>query len=390
MVAAIEIVELTQSLIKCPSVTPADAGALDVLQGALETLGFVCYRLPFREDNTGTVDNLYARLGSGGPNFCYAGHTDVVPPGDIADWSYAPFEASVEDGFIYGRGAVDMKGAIAAFVVATKKFLDCLSDDNRTLSGSISLLITGDEEGAAINGTKKVLGWLHEHGETLDHCLVGEPTNRAELGDMVKIGRRGSLNAEITVKGVQGHVAYPEAATNPIRGLTTILSALQSHSFDDGTEEFQTSNLEVTSVDVGNEATNVIPACASARVNIRFGDRQDGSSLSHWIRNLCDAYAKDYNLDVRISGEAFLTPRGAFTEIVSNAVAEVSGTMPTLSTSGGTSDARFIKDICPVVEFGLVGRTMHKVDECVAISDLEMLSDVYLSVLERYFLKTSK
>jgi len=388
--AAIKIVELTQSLIKCPSVTPADAGALDVLQGVLETLGFVCYRLPFRENNTGPVDNLYARLGSGSPNFCYAGHTDVVPPGDIADWSYAPFEASVEDGVIYGRGAVDMKGAIAAFVVAVKKFLDCLSDDNRTLSGSISLLITGDEEGAAINGTKKVLGWLHEHGETLDHCLVGEPTNHAELGDMVKIGRRGSLNAEITVNGVQGHVAYPEAATNPIRGLTTILSALQSHSFDDGTENFQTSNLEVTSVDVGNEATNVIPAYASARVNIRFGDGQDSSSLSHWIRNLCDTYAKDYNLDVHISGEAFLTPPGAFTRIVSSAVEEVSGTMPTLSTSGGTSDARFIKDICPVVEFGLVGRTMHKVDECVSISDLDMLSGVYRSVLERYFLKTNK
>ena len=388
--AVFDIVELTRALIKCPSVTPADAGALDVLQRVLEGLDFVCYRLPFGVDGPEKVDNLYARLGTRSPKFCYAGHTDVVPPGHVKDWSHAPFEASVEDGLIYGRGAVDMKGAIAAFLGAVERFQKQLSASAKRVPGSISLLLTGDEEGAAINGTKKMLDWLIARGETFDHCLVGEPTNPEQLGDMIKIGRRGSLNARVTVKGVQGHGAYSDGVDSSVHRPVKLLSALESHPLDGGTEDFEPSKLEITSIDIGNEATNIIPTSADARFNIRFNDCHDGASLSKWIRGLCDFYAKDYDLDIDVSGEAFLTSPGKLSDIVSAAVAKVAGAISVLSTSGGTSDACFIKDVCPVVEFGLISRTMHKVDECVAISDLELLSDIYLTILDQYFLKVRK
>ena len=386
LAAEMDIVELTRDLIKCASVTPTDAGALDVLQEALESLGFICHRLPFGTSVEGKVDNLYARLGSEGRNFCYAGHTDVVPPGRITDWSHAPFDASIEDGLIYGRGATDMKGAIAAFVGAIKRFQTQCATGGIKIPGSISLLITGDEEGIAVNGTKRVLDWLAAKDEVIDHCLVGEPTNPERIGDIIKIGRRGSLNARVTVKGVQGHVAYPDVADNPISRLVKILLALTDHPLDMGTENFQPSNLEITSVDTGNETTNIIPAAASARFNIRFNTSHDGASLTKWINDLCKAYAKDFDLDIHVSGEAFLTPPGELSQIVSEAIAGITGASPKLSTSGGTSDARFIKDICPVIEFGLISRTMHKTDECVSISDLKVLSDIYLSVLEQYFL----
>ena len=280
LAAEMDIVELARDLIKCASVTPTDAGALDVLQKALEPLGFVCHRLPFGTGAAGKVDNIYARLGSESPNFCYAGHTDVVPPGRIADWSHAPFDASIEDGLIYGRGAADMKGAIAAFVGAIKRFQTQCAKGGMRIPGSISLLITGDEEGVAVNGTKRVLDWLEAKGEDIDHCLVGEPTNPEQIGDIVKIGRRGSLNAQITVKGVQGHVAYPDAADNPIRRLVKTLMALTDHPLDTGNENFQPSNLEITSVDTGNETTSIIPATASGRFNIRFNNCHDGTSLT--------------------------------------------------------------------------------------------------------------
>ena len=386
VVAEFDIVELARDLIRCPSVTPTDAGALDVLQKALERLGFICYRLPFGLGDEGKVDNLYARLGTEGRNFCYAGHTDVVPPGYIGDWSHAPFDGSMEDGVIYGRGASDMKGAIAAFVGAIERFQTQFLTGLTKIPGSISLLITGDEEGVAVNGTKKVLNWLTARNETIDHCLVGEPTNPERIGDTIKIGRRGSLNAQITIKGVQGHVAYPDGADNPVSRLVKFLAALEDHPLDTGTENFQPSNLEITSVDIGNEATNVIPARASARFNIWFNDCHDGASLRRWISVLCKSYAKEFDLDITVSGEAFLTPPGELSNIVSGAIAKITGMSPKLSTSGGTSDARFIKDMCPVVEFGLISRTMHKADECVATADLKLLSEIYLAVLEQYFL----
>ena len=369
---------LARALIRCESVTPADGGALDVLQGALEALGFTCHRLPFEEPGTAPVDNLYARRGAGRPNFCFAGHTDVVPTGDRAAWTREPFAAQVEDGVLYGRGASDMKGAIAAFVAAVARF-------GVTGSGSISLLITGDEEGPAINGTRKVLDWLAERGETLDACLVGEPTNPEELGEMVKIGRRGSLNGTLRVAGRQGHVAYPMLADNPLPRLVALLDALLALTLDDGTDHFQPSRLELTSIDVGNEATNVIPAAAAARFNVRFNDRHTGASLERTIRACLDAVGAPYDLATQVSGEAFVTPPGRLSAIIAESVAAVTGMTPTLSTTGGTSDARFIKDHCPVAEFGLIGRTMHRTDECVPVEAVERLADIYLGVLERYF-----
>mgnify|MGYP001163824294 FL=1 len=384
-----DICELARALIRCPSVTPVDAGALDVVQKVLETMGFICHRLPFGDGPTGKVENLYAKFGTGRPNFCYAGHTDVVPPGETDSWSFDPFEASLDEGMIYGRGAVDMKGAIAAFVDASRRYLSVISEKDCSLPGAISLLITGDEEGSAINGTKKVLEWLRANGETLDDCLVGEPTNSEQLGDMVKIGRRGSLNARVVVKGVQGHVAYPGTEASSVHRLVRLLASIERLSLDAGTEYFQPSNLEITSIDVGNHTTNVVPARASAQFNIRFNDRHDGESLRDQIHNWCNTHAKDFDLDIEVSGEAFLTAPGKLSDVVSAAVAGTTGRKPILSTSGGTSDARFIKDICPVVEFGLISRTMHKVDECVSVSDLSLLSDVYLEILERYFSEDS-
>ena len=374
---------LARALIRCESVTPADGGALDVLQSALETLGFTCHRLLFEEPSTAPVDNLYARRGEDAPNFCFAGHTDVVPTGDRAGWTREPFAAHVEDGVLYGRGASDMKGAIAAFVAAVARF-----GERPAGGGSISLLITGDEEGPAINGTRKVLNWLDAQGETLDACLVGEPTNPDEVGEMVKIGRRGSLNGTLRVTGRQGHVAYPALADNPLPRLVVLLDALLALELDQGTDHFQPSRLELTSIDVGNEATNVVPGAAAARFNVRFNDRHTGASLERTIRASLDATGEPYELATEVSGEAFVTPPGRLSTIIADSVVAVTGMTPRLSTTGGTSDARFIKDYCPVAEFGLIGRTMHRTDECVPVEAMERLADIYLGVLERYFAET--
>ncbi|MBC6440209.1 MAG: succinyl-diaminopimelate desuccinylase [Rhodospirillales bacterium] len=380
MAGSIDPVELAAAMMRRPSVTPVDAGALDILQEALEGLGFTCHRLPFAEDGTEEVDNLYARRGTNGRNFCFAGHTDVVPPGNTDEWSVDPFEAAQLDGVLIGRGAVDMKGAIACFVAAAERFTATFDGEN-----SISLLITGDEEGPAVNGTKKVLGWLTERGETLDACLVGEPTNPTVLGEMIKIGRRGSLNARITVNGTQGHSAYPHLADNPIDRLVTILHALTSRPLDNGSEHFQPSTLAVTTVDVGNPVTNVIPARATAGLNIRFNDRHSGASLTEHLRGVCDSVGGDVDLDVSVSGEAFLREPDEFAVVVADAAEQVLGRRPEYSTTGGTSDARFIKDHCPVAEFGLIGQTMHKVDEQIAVNELYRLTAVYRAVLDRYF-----
>ena len=379
--SAIDPVELAAAMIRCPSVTPADEGALDVLQAALEGLGFTCHRLPFSEPGEADVDNLYARIGDGGPNFCFAGHTDVVPVGDEAAWSVGPFAARIVDDTLYGRGAADMKGAVACFAAAAGRLLAARGTE---FGGSISLLITGDEEGPGVNGTKKVLDWLRDRREKLDVCLVGEPTNPKQLGQMVKIGR-GTLTGTLTVRGAQGHVAYPQLADNPLPRLVATLAVLDGHELDQGTANFQPSNLEITTVDVGNPASNIIPASASATFNIRFNDMHTGASLTAWLTGVCDAHAGDHDFHIRIGGEAFLTPPGPLSDIISDAVEQVLGSRPELSTTGGTSDARFIKDLCPVAEFGLVGQTMHKVDERVLLADLAALSDVYTAVLDAYF-----
>lgn len=382
MSALTDPLPLARALIRRPSVTPEDAGALDVLEEALGALGFTCHRLDFSEPGTPDIRNLYARLGTEGPNLCYAGHTDVVPVGD--GWTRDPFAAEEEGGVLYGRGASDMKASIAAFVAGVARHLQ----DHGRPRGSISLLITGDEEGPAINGTRKMLEWLRENGETLDACVVGEPTNPRILGEMIKIGRRGSLNGYLTVYGSQGHVAYPHLADNPIPRLMRMLSAVLDTPLDDGTDHFQPSNLEVTTVDVGNPTTNIIPGVAKATFNIRFNDLHSGESLSRWLRETLDAAAGDpalYDLDIEVSGEAFLTPPGPLSDLVRDAVAEVTGRTPELSTSGGTSDARFIKDACPVLEFGLVGESMHKADEHCRIEDLENLTEIYRRVVARFF-----
>ena len=379
--SSINPVQLACDLIRRPSVTPVDAGALDVLQQALEGLGFTCHRLVFEEDGTDPVDNLYARRGDKGRNFCFAGHTDVVPPGDTADWSADPFDAALKDGVLIGRGATDMKGAIACFVAAAGRFLDQRGGDE----ASLSLLITGDEEGPAVNGTTKVLDWLSDRGETIDVCLVGEPTNPTRLGEMIKVGRRGSLNAQITVRGTQGHSAYPHLADNPIDRLVALLHRLTHEKLDEGSEHFQPSTLVVTTFDVGNPATNVIPASARARLNIRFNDRHTGASLSEWLQKICDATGGEIGLDIAVSGESFLREPGEFAVIIADAAEDVLGMRPEYSTTGGTSDARFIRKYCPVAEFGLISQTMHKVDERVALDDLARLTDVYHAVLARYF-----
>ncbi len=382
MSGPIDPVALTRALIRCPSVTPDDAGALGVLKQAIEPLGFTCHRLTFSEPGTADVDNLYARVGSGGPNFCFAGHTDVVPVGDSAAWSVDPFGGALIDGVVYGRGAADMKGAVASFAAAAQHFLEARGD---AFAGSISLLITGDEEAVAINGTRKVLGWMAERGEKLDACLVGEPTNSSRLGEMVKIGRRGSITGWLTVRGVQGHVAYPHLADNPVRRMVRTLAALYDYVLDDGSEHFPASNLEVVSVDVGNPADNVIPAQAVAVFNISFNDNHTCDSLAAWLREACAPHAGDHELKIQIGGEAFLTPPGPLSGLIVDAVERTCGRRPELGTTGGTSDARFIKDYCPVAEFGLVGETAHKVDERVAVADLRTLTDVYVAVLDAYF-----
>lgn len=376
----VEALSLAQALIRCPSVTPRDEGALDLIEQALSGLGFDVWRLPYEAPGTARVDNLFARIGSGGPHFCFAGHSDVVPVGHPERWHVDPFAAVVEDGYLIGRGAADMKGAIAAFIAASARFLGRL---NKPVPGSLSLLITGDEEGPAVNGTVRVLEWMADHGHVPDFCLVGEPTNPSRLGEAIKIGRRGSLNARLIVEGHQGHVAYPHLADNPIPKLLRLLDLLLALRLDDGTAHFQPSNLEITDIEVGNHATNVIPGRAEARFNIRFNDLHDGAGLEQRLRDLLDAADIPFALDVHVSGEAFLTPPGPLSDAVSDAVAARLGRRPALSTTGGTSDARFIRNYCPVVEFGLVGATMHKSNECVALADLEALGLIYEDVILR-------
>ena len=369
---------LAQGLIRRPSVTPHDEGDLAVLEDALAGLGFTCTRLAFGADaGRPRVDNLYARRGDSPPNLCFAGHTDVVPEGD--GWTVAPFSAEVVDGYLYGRGAADMKGAIACFVAAVARLPAAPPP-----SGSISLLITGDEEGRAVDGTVRVLDWLAARGERLDACVVGEPTNPRQLGDVIKIGRRGSLNGRLRVLGSQGHTAYPHLADNPLPRLLAMLQAISSAPLDSGSRHFQPSTLALTTVDVGNPTTNVIPAAARAGFNIRFNDLHSGKSLEAWLRDRFDAVGGAYELDVEVAGESFLTAPCPFTEMLSRAVHQVTGRVPGLDTAGGTSDARFIKDACPVAEFGLIGRTMHKADERTALADMESLTLIYLSLLREF------
>ncbi len=375
-------VDLAQALIRCPSVTPADEGAMDVLQPALEELGFTCHRLPFATGNAPEVQNLYARIGDRAPNFCFAGHTDVVPVGDANEWSVDPFAAEIKGDRLYGRGASDMKTAIAGFAAAAARFLE--SRDNG-FPGSISLLITGDEEGEAVNGTVKVLEWLREKGEVLDACLVGEPTNPETLGDMIKIGRRGSMTAFLTVHGASGHAAYPHLADNPVERLVKMLSAVLDKPLDDGTEHFQPSTAVVTTIDVGNPVANVIPARAEARINVRFNDLHTGAGVETLLRRRLDDIGGDCDLDARVSGEPFLFPPGPLSNLVAGVVEKVTGKRPEFSTAGGTSDARFIKDHCPVCEYGMTNQTAHKADENALISDIRLLSDIYQSVLDGFF-----
>jgi succinyl-diaminopimelate desuccinylase len=390
---SVDLLALARAMIRRPSVTPRDAGALDVLEAALKQLGFHCRRLPFGEAESGPdarVDNLYARLGTGRPHFCFAGHTDVVPPGDSAKWSLDPFAGEVKDGQLWGRGAADMKGAIAAFVAAADGFLRARG---REFGGSISLLITGDEEGDAVNGTKKVLEWMERNGEIPDLCVVGEPTNPERLGDMIKIGRRGSMTGTLTVVGVQGHTAYPHLADNAAHRLVRMLDAITRERLDDGSAHFQPSTLQITTIDIGNPANNVIPAEARAVFNIRFNDRHSSKTLTAWLRAKFDAAMAEtgpgggYRLDVRVSGESFFTEPGPLSALVAECVQAETNRTPELSTTGGTSDARFIRRLCPVVEFGGVGETMHKIDERMAVADLEGLQRIYRRILERVFAK---
>ncbi len=381
----VDPVALASSLIRCPSVTPEEAGALALLERMLKDGGFSVHRVTFAEPGTASVENLHARIGSGRPHLVFAGHTDVVPPGEEARWKHPPFAAEVHDGMLYGRGAVDMKGAVACAVAATLDFLTRRGPP----AGSISFLLTGDEEGIAVNGTVKLLAWAAERGETFDHCILGEPTNPNALGEAIKIGRRGSLNGTLVVTGTQGHVAYPELADNPVRGIVALMSALMDEPLDRGSPHFDPSNLEFTSVDVGNKTVNLIPAEARARFNIRYNDHHTPKALQHLIEARAAKAAGErvrWRIDWEPSNaDAFLTAPGPFIDLVSAAIAEVTGRRPALSTSGGTSDARFIKDYCPVVEFGLVSQTMHKIDEHVATADLATLTAIYRRILERYF-----
>ena len=378
----IDPVALAADLIRRPSVTPQDAGALGVLESALKPIGFECQRLKFEAKGTAPVENLFAKKAVGsGRHFCFAGHTDVVPPGPRENWAQDPFAGAVADGRLHGRGAADMKGAIAAFAAAADRFL---AKREFGFAGAISMLITGDEEGVAVNGTKPVLEWMLQMGEKLDACVVGEPTNPTVLGEMAKIGRRGSFTGRRTVYGIQGHVAYPHLAEKAkhrqARG-----GALLTEPLDRGTDHFQASSLQFTTGDVGNPTTNVIPGEARATFNIRFNDTWNPKSLETEIRQRLGLAGARYELKVECSGGAFVTPPGPLAEILSNAVQEITGRKPELSTTGGTSDARFIKDYCPVIEFGLTGETMHKIDENVATADIEKLSRIYERVLERFF-----
>lgn len=375
-----DIIELLQKLIACPSVTPKDEGAQILLADFLSEAGFECHHLPFGagEDE---VPNLFARIGNDGPHICYAGHTDVVPSGPEDKWTYGPFTPEIKDGILYGRGASDMKGSVAAFAVAARDYLAA----NPDFKGSISLLITGDEEGPAVNGTVRVLEWMKEHGHVPDVSLVGEPTNPDHLGQEIKIGRRGSLNGFISVKGTQGHVAYPHLAHNPVPRLIRMLDILSSHVFDEGTEFFPATNLEVTTVDVGNPATNVIPRKTEAAFNIRFNDQWSKQSLIEKITTLLDSEGFDYEINFEGNAESFMTKPCDWTKIVQDAVQDVTGKTPEYSTGGGTSDARFIVNYCPVVECGAINESIHQIDENARVQDLEDLVKIYGRILERYF-----
>jgi succinyl-diaminopimelate desuccinylase len=381
-----DALSIAQSLVRCPSVTPADAGALGVLETILKEAGFETHRVTFGEPGTADIDNLYARIGKQAPHISFAGHTDVVPPGDEEAWSHGAFSGEVKDGFLYGRGAVDMKGGIACSVAAVLQYL---ADRGGKPKGSISFLITGDEEDISVNGTNKLLKWVAERGEKFDHCVLGEPSNVEVLGDTIKVGRRGSQSGTLHVDGVQGHVAYPHRAANPVPDISRLIIALSDEPLDHGSPQFQPSNLEFTSVDVGNSASNVIPGQARAKFNIRYNDNHTEESLRKLVEERL-AKACGNRIRARIVWEpsnsnVFVTKPGAFTDLAVSAIEEVTGRKPELSTSGGTSDARFIASYCPVIEFGLVGQTMHQIDERTAVADLEQLTKVYRAVLERYF-----
>ncbi len=373
--------KLTSDLIKCPSVTPEEGGAISLLMKLLTEHGFDCTRI-----ERGGVSNLFARWGTGknGRTFGFNGHTDVVPVGDVSAWSVDPFGAEVKDGFLYGRGATDMKSGVAAFVAAAIDFTTHTPPD-----GSVIITITGDEEGDAVDGTTAILDWMKQHGQTMDHCLVGEPTSPNHMGEMMKIGRRGSLTAFISIQGVQGHSAYPHRANNPVSAMVQLMSALEAVPLDNGTEHFDQSTLAITTIDVGNPATNVIPETCHATVNIRFNDEHSGQSLTNWLKSHVDVVANNTNtqirMNVKISGESFITPPGELSDLISKSVEAELGVKPELSTTGGTSDARFIKNVCPVTEFGLVGKTMHAVDERVEIEHIRQLKRIYSRILQQYF-----
>ena len=377
--------QLAKELIRFPSVTPVDAGVMSFLEKKLKKLGFKTKILEFKEKNTKPVKNLYARLGNNSPNFCYAGHLDVVPAGNLKDWTVNPFKPSIKKGHLIGRGANDMKSSIAAFVTAVSKFIQ----KNKKFNGSISLLITGDEEGVAINGTKKVVEYLKKKKEKINFCLVGEPTNPNKLGEMIKIGRRGSITGKLIVIGVQGHVAYPNRANNPSTALVQILKELKGIKFDKGTKDFQPTNLEITKINIDNSADNVIPGLAYASFNIRFNNKHSSNTLKSKInkivKKICNKNKSKYKIEYNVSGEAFLTSPNETTYMIQNIIKKITKIKPKLSTTGGTSDARFIRKISPCLEFGLVGKTMHKVDEVVALKDLKKLTLIYSNILENYF-----
>ena len=383
--ASINELQLAKELIKFPTVTPIDAGIMKFLEKKLKTLGFKTKILEFKEKNSKPVKNLYARLGNKGPNFCYAGHLDVVPAGNLKDWTVNPFKPSIKKGYLIGRGANDMKSSIAAFVSAVSNFVG----NQRKFNGSISLLITGDEEGVAINGTKKVVDYLRKKKEKIDFCLVGEPTNPNKLGEMIKIGRRGSMTGRLSIIGVQGHVAYPQRANNPSTALVQILKELKEIKFDNGTKDFQPTNLEITKINIDNSVDNVIPGLANAKFNIRFNNKHTSSSIKKKIdtiiKKISNRNKSKYKIDYSVSGEAFLTKPNNTTFMIRDIIKKITKIKPQLSTTGGTSDARFIRKIAPCLEFGLVGKTMHKVDEAVSLSDLKKLTLIYSNILQNYF-----
>ncbi|MDA9609423.1 succinyl-diaminopimelate desuccinylase [Paracoccaceae bacterium] len=377
----IDPVSLTADLVRCPSVTPEEGGAIDLLEQLLDKNGFSCTRIV-----RGQVNNLFAKWGNGknGRVFGFNGHTDVVPVGDLSSWTVDPFGAEIKEGYLYGRGATDMKSGVAAFVASAIDFVNHTPPD-----GSIVITVTGDEEGDAVDGTVAILDWMKQNGEKIDHCLVGEPTSPSKMGEMMKIGRRGSITAKIIAKGIQGHSAYPDQANNPIIAMIKLLDTLASHQLDVGTEHFDPSTLVVTTVDTGNKASNVIPASTKAAVNIRFNDSHSGQSLISWLEDEMEKVSVEYGIkfetDFKITGESFITPPGELSDLILKAVKKELGVIPKLSTTGGTSDARFIKNVCPVTEFGLVGKTMHAVDEKVEIKQINQLKEIYTGILEAYF-----